>query len=135
MITDDNELDEPGFPYLAFCPISVYDPANHKKDTCPYCTEFEITDDEIKRIIEGDWTPSQIASFERAHEKPLGRMEDSEWCTCGGKYNHVDTMQGTHPTEGTWTQDSYQCDKCKTWCIITWDAHGVEYDRRYEADE
>ena len=28
---------EPGFPYLAFCPISIYDPAKHDPANCPYC--------------------------------------------------------------------------------------------------
>ena len=111
---DDNE---PTFPYLAFCPISIYDPANHKPDCCPYCGPGgEMTDEDIQAMIAGD-------------EKPLGQMTDSEWCTCGGQYKHVHMEQND-----TNTEDTYQCDKCKTWCIIVWDSSGVEIERRYEAD-
>lgn len=93
-----------------------------------------MTKQEINDIVTGNWTPDQIASFERAHEKPLGRMTDSEWCTCGGQYKHVHTEQYDHVADGTITEDRYQCDKCKTWCMIVWDSNGVELERRYEED-
>jgi hypothetical protein len=76
-MTDSIDFDEPGFPYLAFCPISIYDPANHNPEACPYCGPGnEMSDEDIEKIINGDWTPpvdyrvqaGQIASSERAHE-------------------------------------------------------------------
>lgn len=67
-MTDEFD-DEPGFPYLAFCPISIYDPANHDPQNCPYCGEANgLTDEDINRLINGDWTPGQVESFERTHE-------------------------------------------------------------------
>lgn len=67
-------------------------------------------------------------------DEPTGKMTDSQFCTCGGKYTHVDTVQGNHPVENWWSQDTYQCDRCKTWCYIAWDTHGVETGRTYERD-
>jgi hypothetical protein len=133
-MTDSIDFGEPGFPYLAFCPISIYDPANHNPEACPYCgPDNEMSDEDIDKIINGDWTPGQIASFERAHEPAPHRMTDSEWCTCGGKYNHVHTEQYSHAVNEI-TEDRYQCGKCKTWCMIVWDENGIELERRYEAD-
>ena len=127
---DDNE---PTFPYLAFCPISIYDPANHDPANCPYCGPGnELSDEDVEKIINGDWTPGQIASFERAHEPAPHRADDNGFCTCGGQYIKADTMQGNHPVEGTWTQETYQCSKCKTWLFVQFDAQGIEYTRWYE---
>jgi hypothetical protein len=54
-------------------------------------------------------------------------MIDSLFCECGGKYQHVDWQDN---------EDSYQCNKCKTWCIVTWGAvSDVEISRRYEEPE
>jgi hypothetical protein len=56
-------------------------------------------------------------------------MTDSLFCDCGGKYNHVDMEDNL---DGTYT-DSYQCDGCETWCMLTWmigteELTGIEYE-------
>jgi hypothetical protein len=135
-MTDSIDFDEPGFPYLAFCPISIYDPANHNPEACPYCGPGnEMTDEDIEKIINGDWTPGQIASFERAHEPAPHRANENGLCTCGGRYFLASTMQGNHPAEGTWTQETYYCEGCETWLFVEFDAHGVEVNRRYEVGQ
>lgn len=56
------------------------------------------------------------------------QMTDSQYCTCGGHYNHVDTE-----IDNGKVTDSYQCDGCGTWCIVVWDeATEQEIERRYE---
>lgn len=58
------------------------------------------------------------------------KMLDSLFCECGGKYEHVDYQE--NDDEATVT-DSYQCDECKTWCIVTWDRETEEeVKREYE---
>lgn len=94
-----------------------------------------MTDQEITNILTGNWTPGQVAAFEQAHEPRQHYATEDGYCTCGGRYGKADTMQGTHPTEGVWTQDTYQCDKCRTWLIVQFDAQGVEFDRQYEPDQ
>lgn len=39
MKNSDEPLDEPGFPYMGFCPIAVYSPDKHDPETCPYCKD------------------------------------------------------------------------------------------------
>ena len=58
--------------------------------------------------------------------------DDNGFCTCGGRYFLASTMQGDHPTEGTWTQETYYCEGCETWLFVQYDAQGVEYTRWYE---
>jgi hypothetical protein len=44
------------------------------------------------------------------------KMGDSLYCGCGGKYDHLD-QQG----DDDGVLDTYQCDSCSTFCLITWD--------------
>lgn len=60
------------------------------------------------------------------------KMIDSGFCECGGKYKHVDYQENDN--EATVT-DSYQCDKCGTWCAITWDRETEEEIKREYEDE
>lgn len=34
-----SEDNEPGFPYMGFCPIQVYTPDKHDPNECPYCKD------------------------------------------------------------------------------------------------
>ena len=62
------------------------------------------------------------------------KMLDSLYCECGGKYIHVDEDVVELNHRGDALQDTYQCDHCRTWCIIT-SRGGEEIDREYEDDE
>lgn len=58
------------------------------------------------------------------------KMLDSLFCECGGQYEHVD--QEENGWDDT-VEDSYQCNKCETWCIVTWGkVSDLEISRRYE---
>lgn len=59
----------------------------------------------------------------------FSEMRDGRSCECGGKYKHVNTRNNGN---GTY-DDSYRCDTCGTWCIVTWDKEtDQETGRRYE---
>lgn len=91
-----------------------------------------MTEQEINDIITGNWAPGQIATFEQAHEPAPHRADDNGFCACGGSYDPVHTDQFSHPEQGTTTQETYQCYKCKTWLFVQFDGQGVEYSRWYE---
>ncbi len=60
--------------------------------------------------------------------KQFNKMGDSGFCECGGKYEHVDE---TRPTgDDIEVLDSYQCNKCETWCIVVWHKDTEEEIRR-----
>lgn len=60
------------------------------------------------------------------------QMQYSLFCECGGQYQHVDTEDNGN---GTY-DDSYQCDTCEGWCIVTWNKEAdEETGRRYEAPD
>lgn len=44
------------------------------------------------------------------------KMTDSLHCECGGEYQHLDQQQ-----DDSGVLDTYQCNGCSTFCLITWD--------------
>lgn len=55
------------------------------------------------------------------------KMRDSGFCECGGQYQHVDCQENDDEVTVT---DDYQCDKCGTWCAVTWDKETEEEVKR-----
>jgi len=59
------------------------------------------------------------------------KMLDSNFCECGGIYQHVDQQQ-----DDGGVVDLYQCDTCKTGCIVVWDPETEqELKREYSRDD
>lgn len=56
-------------------------------------------------------------------------IQEILFCECGGRYVHVAAEDNG---DGTF-DESYQCDRCEEWCIVTWDKEAdEETGRRYE---
>ena len=57
----------------------------------------------------------------------FNKMLDSAFSECGGKYEHVDLQEDK---EAGTVDDSYQCGKCETWCMVTWNRETQEEVKR-----
>lgn len=59
------------------------------------------------------------------------KMLDGFHCECGERYEHIDTQENK---DGSF-DDSYFCNGCLTWCIVTWEGYGLEIKREYQEEK